>query len=190
MEVLFIKLGRPNLDLGHLGQVVLVVDAITQHITKIPQRPLQCVRSPFLLSLLEGSGLALAVLHMAIPDIFVVGAISQRDPHDDGQAKRDLECLGVLVDEVYLYILDAGRPPVETENFVRKGDDLLGGDIVDLLARWATAGGQVLWPELLLQSGLEGSDLGSSKFRYVRLSFLERVGDAAVLITWAVDSRG
>lgn len=140
MEVILVELGRPNLDLGNLGQVVLVVDAIAQHIAKIPQRPLQSIRRPLLLGLLEGSRLPLAILYVAVPDIFVERAVSQRDSDDDRQAEGDLEGLGVLVDEVNLYVLDARRPPVETEDLVGQGDAFLGGDVVDFLARRAAAG--------------------------------------------------
>lgn len=140
MEAIFIELGRSNLDLGHLGQVFLIVDAVAQHVTKIPQRPLQSIRRPLLLRLLEGSRLPLAILYMAISDIFVERAISERDSHDDGQTEGDLEGLGILVDEVNLYVLDARRPAVEAEDLVGQGDAFLGGDVVDFLTRRAAAG--------------------------------------------------
>lgn len=89
-----------------------------------------------------------------------------------------------------MYVLDAGRPAVETKDFIREGDTFLGGDVVDLLARGAAASRQILRSQLLLQPDLEGGDLGSSEFGYVRLGFFERVGDAAVLVARTVDSHG
>lgn len=60
---------RCRLDLGNLGQVVLVVDTIAQNVAKGSQCALQSICCPFFLGLLEGSCFALAVLDVAVADI-------------------------------------------------------------------------------------------------------------------------
>jgi hypothetical protein len=54
---------------GDFGKVVLVVDAVSQHVAEVAQRPLQGVCCSFLLGLLERGSLPLAVLDMPIPNI-------------------------------------------------------------------------------------------------------------------------
>lgn len=60
---------------------------------------------------------------------------------------------------------------------------------MDLLPRRAVASRQIFGSELLLQADLEGSDFGSSEFRYTRLGFFEWVGNAAVLVAGTVNSQ-
>lgn len=77
---------------------------------------------------------------MAITDVLVESAVSQSDTYNDGQTERNLQRLGVLIDEIDLDVLYARGPPVEAEDLIRERDALLGSDIMDLLAGGAAAG--------------------------------------------------
>lgn len=56
-----------NLDLSDLCDIILVVYAIPENITKISQRSLQCICRSFFLCLLETHSFALTILDHAVP---------------------------------------------------------------------------------------------------------------------------
>jgi hypothetical protein len=72
------KTHRSTFHSGDFGKVVLVVDAVSQHVAKVAQRPLQGVCRPFLLGLLERGSLPLAVLDVPIPNILRKIVLYQR----------------------------------------------------------------------------------------------------------------
>lgn len=179
---------RLDLHFRNLLDVLLVVDAIPQHIPEIAQRALQSIRRPLLLRLLKRLGLARVVLDMPVPDILVERAIAQRHAHNDAQPQRDLERLRVLVDKVNLDLLDLAAPAVEAEHLVRERDALLGRHVPYFLAAGTAARGQVLWPELLFEARLEGRDFLRGVLGDVALGLGERVCEGRrVLVAWAIE---
>lgn len=176
---------RLNLHLRDLLDILLVVDAIPQHIPEIPQRALQRIRCALLLRLLKRLGLARAVLDMPVPNVLVECAVAQRHTHNDAQAQRDLECLRVLVDKVHLDLLELAAPAVEAEDLVRERDALLGRHVPYLLAAGPTARGEVFGSELLFEARLEGGDFLRGVLRDVALRLGERVAEGGrVLVAW------
>lgn len=188
MQIPSIPLTRRNLHLGHLLQILLIIQTIPQHIPEIPQRPLQRISRSLLFRLLKCRRLALAVLNMPVPDVLVEGAVADGDAHDGAQAEGDLAIGGVLVDEIDLDVLDGGAPAVEAENFVGEVDDLFGGEVVDFAAAGARAGGDVFRAELAIEARLEGGDLAGGVGGRWGLRGEEGVccgGGVAVLVTWS-----
>lgn len=57
------------LDFGNLGNVVLVIDTVAQHIAEIPQSTFQGICCAFFFGFFESCRLALAVLNMSIANI-------------------------------------------------------------------------------------------------------------------------
>ena len=153
-----------ELQLGDLLQIIFIVDAVTQHISKIPQCPLQGIGGSLLLGLFKSCGLSFAVLDVAVANILMESSITQRHADNDGQSQGDLERLWVLVDEVHLDFFDHGRPAIEAENLVGEGNAFLRSNVVDLLSRGPRACGQVLRPELFLEAGLQRGDFLSRVF--------------------------
>jgi hypothetical protein len=151
VQIAFIEPRGPNLDLGDLGKVILVIDAVTEDISKISKGAFQGICGAFLLGLLECRSLPFAVLDVAIADVLVIRAIAESYPDDDGQAEGDFQGLRMLIHEIDLDILDAGGPPVEAEDLVGESYALLGGDVMDFLSRRAAAGGYVFGSQLLFQ---------------------------------------
>jgi len=125
MQLLNIPLRRLSLNLCNLLQILLIINAIPQHIAKIPQSPLQRIRGPLLLRLLKRRRFALAVLHMSVPDILMERAVSKRDSNDYRQPETHFEGLGILVYEVDLDVHYLAGPAIEAEDFVRELDAFL-----------------------------------------------------------------
>lgn len=121
-----------DLHLGDLLDIILVVDAVSQYVSKIAQRPLERISGALLLGLLKRFGLARAVLNVTVPDILVECAVTQGDPHNHRQAQRYLQCLRVFVAKVHGDGFDGGRPAVEAENLVGERNAFLRGDVVHL----------------------------------------------------------
>lgn len=69
VEIIHIPFCRRRLDFGDLGNIVLVVDTVSQNIAKVPQCTFQGICCPFFLRLLESRRLALAVLNVSVPNI-------------------------------------------------------------------------------------------------------------------------
>jgi hypothetical protein len=185
MESVEIELLGSNLQLGDMAQVVLVVDAVAQHVAEVAKRAFQRVRGPLFLSFLEGGSFAFAVLDVAVADILVVRAILERHAHNDRQTQVHPEGLWMLIGEVDLDVLDSGGPPIEAEYFICEGDAFFGGDVVNLLAGWASTIGQVLWAKLLLESALERRNLLGRVFRDPFRWLDEGIANRVVLLAWA-----
>lgn len=134
MQIIRHKLGRLDLHLCDLGQILLVVDTVAQHIAKLAQRALQGICRGLLLGLLKRSRFALTVLNVAVSEILMERSVTQGDSHDNRDAHVDFQCLRVLINEVDLDVLDAGGPAVEAEDLVRELDALFRRDVVDFLA--------------------------------------------------------
>lgn len=60
---------RCNLQFGHLGHVVFIIDAIPKKVAKITQSSFQTIGGAFLLCLFKGCCFAFAILGLAIPNI-------------------------------------------------------------------------------------------------------------------------
>ena len=109
MQVVLVELfHRFCLHLDNLLDVILIVDAVAQQISEIPQRPLQPIRGALFLRFFESHGLALCVVDRAVANILVVSAISKSDAHDNGQSYTDALRLRILVGKVDLYVLYRG----------------------------------------------------------------------------------
>jgi hypothetical protein len=67
---------RSCLHPSHLGDVVLVINTIAQHVAEGPQSTFQGICCAFFLGLLEGRGLALAILDMPVADILKEGEVN------------------------------------------------------------------------------------------------------------------
>jgi len=92
----------------------------------------------------------------------------------------------VFVTKVDLDVLNTGRPPVETKNLICESNAFFRRDIMHLLPRRTLAGGDVFGTQLLFESALKGSNFLGSILRDNSFRFLERISNAAVLITRAV----
>jgi hypothetical protein len=56
-------------DLGHFREVLLIIDAVAENVSKGPQCPLQSICCALLLGFLESGGFALAVFYMAVSNV-------------------------------------------------------------------------------------------------------------------------
>jgi hypothetical protein len=177
-----IKPGRHRFDTSNLLQIRLVVDAVAQHVSELAQCALQSVRGALLLGLFVRGGLALAVVDLPKPDVLVICAIAERDPHYHGDAQADLLRLRVDVLEVYMDVLDGGRPAIEPKDLVGEVDAFVGRDILQADAARAAAGREVFRTELLVESGLESGNLLGRKLRYPLWLIHVGIGDVGVLI--------
>lgn len=134
IQILCIPLARRHLHFRYFLQIVLVVKAVSKHVTKVAQSALHRIRSSLLLGLLESGRLAFTVLDVTVANILVVCAIAQCDPHYRTQAERNLSICGVLVDKVDLHVLNRRAPAVEAEYLIREVDDLFRREVVNLAA--------------------------------------------------------
>lgn len=69
MQIFSVPFGGSNLDLGHSLEIVFVVEAIAQDVAKVAQGSFQGVGGGFLFSFLESSGLAFAILDVAVANV-------------------------------------------------------------------------------------------------------------------------
>ena len=60
---------RRCLHFRHFRYVILIVNAIAQHVTEVPQCTLQGICSSFFLCFFEGRSFPFTVLNVAVPDI-------------------------------------------------------------------------------------------------------------------------
>jgi hypothetical protein len=60
---------RCCLHFCYFRYVILVINAIAQHIAKVPQCTLESVCSSFFLGFLEGSSFSLGIFYVAVPNI-------------------------------------------------------------------------------------------------------------------------
>ena len=174
-----------NFDFRNPRKVLLIVDTISQHVSKVAQRPLERVRRALLLRLLKGRGFALAILDVPVADVLVGRPVLQADSDDHGEAEGDLAGRRALVDEVDLDLLDRARPAVEAEDLVGQVDALLGRQVVHLLARRAGPRRDELGPQLLVEARLQGGDLLRGVLAHARLGLVEGVrarGTRVVLV--------
>lgn len=139
VQILNIPLHWLHLELRNLAQIILIIDAITQHIAKISQRPLQSISRTLLFCLLKCCRLALTILNMPIPHIFMKSSILQGNSHNDRKAQADFECCSIFIHKVDLCLNNLTRPAIESEHFVGKLNTFLCCDIMNLLPGWSCA---------------------------------------------------
>ena len=69
MQIIWIPSYRSSLDFGDFGDIVLVINAVPQKISKVSKSPFQCIRSAFLLGFFKGCSFAFTILNVTITDV-------------------------------------------------------------------------------------------------------------------------
>lgn len=113
---------------------------------------------------------------MPVTNILVEAAILECDAHNGGQPEVDALRRRVLVNEIYLDILNRRGPAIEAKHFICEVDNFLRSEIVDLAAACTGACGDVFGAKLFLQPRLKRGDFNGRVFGYRRGSVSERVG--------------